>query len=70
METYQYGLQKRASADKDKIMKYVLTGIACVAVLVIFLIIVFIAGNSVDAISSVGILDFIFGSEWDPEEGI
>ena len=70
METYQYGLQKRASADKDKIMKYVLTGIACVAVLVIFLIIVFIAGNSVDAISNVGILDFIFGSEWDPEDGI
>ena len=59
-----------ADLDKDKIMKYVLTGIACVAVLVIFLIIVFIAGNSVDAISSVGILDFIFGSEWDPEEGI
>ena len=70
METYQYGLQKRASADKDKIMKYVLTGIACVAVLVIFLIIVFIAGNSVDAISNVGILDFIFGSEWNPEDGI
>ncbi len=70
METYQLGLQKRASADKDKIMKYVLTGIACVAVLVIFLIIVFIATNSFDAIGEVGILDFIFGTEWDPEDGI
>lgn len=51
-------------------MKYVLTGIACVAVLVIFLIIVFIATNSFDAIGEVGILDFIFGTEWDPEDGI
>ncbi len=70
METYQYGLQKRGMADKDKVMKYVLTAIASVAVLIIFLIIFFVGINSVDALEEIGILKFIFGTEWDPSDGI
>ena len=70
MEAYQYGLAKRKSADKDQIIKHILTAVSGVAVLAIFLIILFIAYNSVDAFKDVGILQFLFGTEWDPAEGI
>ena len=46
MQTYQCGLKKRNRTDSDQIMKFVLLAIASVAVLIVFLIIVFILGNS------------------------
>ena len=64
MQTYQYGLKKRNRADSDQIMKFVLLAIASVAVLIVFLIIVFILGNSWGAIEEVGIIHFLFGNDW------
>ena len=64
MQTYQCGLKKRNRTDSDQIMKFVLLAIASVAVLIVFLIIVFILGNSWGAIEEVGILHFLFGNDW------
>lgn len=69
MEAYQYGLKKMGS-DKDRIIKYILTAVAAVAVVAIFLIILFIAYNSLDVFKTVGVLEFIFGTEWEPSSGL
>ncbi len=47
-------------------MKTVLTAVASVAILIVFLIIVFTLSSSWDAIGDVGILDFLFGTQWSP----
>lgn len=70
MQTYQYGLQRRSRTDSDQIMKIVLTAIASVAILIVFLIIVFTLSNSWGAITEVGILDFIFGTRWSPSSDV
>ena len=56
MQTYQCGLKKRNRTDSDQIMKFVLLAIASVAVLIVFLIIVFILGNSWGAMATTGTL--------------
>ena len=50
-------------------MKTVLTAVASVAILIVFLIIVFTLSSSWDAIGDVGILDFLFGTQWSPSSG-
>lgn len=70
METYQRGLARRGVADSDQLMRYVLTAVASAAVLIIFLIIFFIASNSVDALKDIGLFNFLFGTEWDSHAGI
>lgn len=70
METYQRGLARRGVADSDQLMRYVLTVVASAAVLIIFLIIFFIASNSVDALKDIGLFNFLFGTEWDSHAGI
>ena len=52
--------------DNDRVVKHILTALALVSVAIIFFIIVFILYNSWDAISEIGILDFIFGTTWLP----
>lgn len=64
METSQCGLQRRSRTDRDQTMRFVLLAVASVAVLIIFLIIAFILGNSWGAVGEVGILHFLFGSDW------
>ena len=56
----------RAPRDSDGVVKLVLTGLALVSVAVVFFIIIFILYNSWDAISQVGIIDFVFGTVWSP----
>ena len=50
-------------------MKTVLTAVASVAILIVFLIIVFTLSSSWTAIGDVGILDFLFGTKWSPSSG-
>ncbi len=56
----------KALKDRDGVVKLVLTVLALESVAAIFFIIWFILHNSWDAISQVGILDFIFGTVWSP----
>ena len=69
MQTYQYGLQRRSRTDNDQIMKVVLTAIASVAILIVFLIIVFTLSSTGSALSEVGILEILFGTTWSPSSG-
>ncbi len=55
--------------DSDRVVKHILTALALVSVAIIFFIIVFILYNSWDAISEIGILDFVFGTTWVPSQG-
>ena len=68
METNQYGLKKGRKTDSDKVMKYVLLTVSCVAVLIVLLIIAFTVMKSWDSIVENG-LDFLFGTTWRPSSG-
>lgn len=70
MDTYQHGLSRRAGMDRDRLMRYVLTGVASVTVLIIALIIGFIAMNGADLFADVSISEFLFGTEWNPDKGV
>ena len=52
--------------DNDRVVKHILTALALVSVAIIFFIIVFTLYNSWDAITEIGILDFVFGTSWVP----
>lgn len=52
--------------DNDRVVKHILTALALVSVAIILFIIVFTLYNSWDAITEVGLLDFIFGTSWVP----
>lgn len=69
METSQYGLARKTRADSDQIMKVVLLAVSCLAVLMVFLIIVYVVEGSWDAVSEIGILDFLLGNTWSPDNG-
>lgn len=51
---------------RPDLSKYFLMAVALSAVAIIFLIIIFITGNSAKAISSIGIIDFLTGDVWNP----
>lgn len=69
MQTSQYGLARKTRADSDQIMKIVLLAVSSLAVLIIFLIIVFVLGRSVDSITDIGLGEFFFGTHWLPSSG-
>ncbi len=69
MQTHQYGLGRKSRVDSDQIMKLILLAVSSLAVLIIFLIIVFILYNSWDAIAEIGIWEFLTGTEWLPSKG-
>ena len=50
----------------DKVSKYLLMGIAFIAVSIVFFIILFIFGNSIDAIKNIGIVELLTGTSWRP----
>ncbi len=60
----------RIGIDVDTTMRYVLIAVASTAVLIIFLIILFIAGNGVKLFSDVDPIQFIFNTEWSPSDGL
>ena len=57
---------RKVRRDNDGVVKLILTALALVSVAVVFFIIAFILYNSWDAISQVGIVDFVFGTVWSP----
>ncbi len=60
----------RIGIDVDTTMRYILIAVASTAVLIIFLIILFIAGNGVKLFSDVDPIQFIFNTEWSPSDGL
>ena len=52
--------------DNDRVVKHILTALALVSVAIIVFIIAFTLYNSWDAITEIGLLDFIFGTSWVP----
>ncbi len=60
----------RIGIDVDTTMRYILIAVASTAVLIIFLIILFITGNGVKLFSDVDPIQFIFNTEWSPSDGL
>jgi phosphate transport system permease protein len=56
---------KTATAT-DGLMRYILATVASAAVLIILFIFIFIAGNGAKAVGSIGLWDFITGTDWAP----
>ena len=65
-----HSLEKRRGVDSDRVAAAALKVIAAFSVVAILLILFFIAWNSIDAMSDVGPLEFIFGTKWDPANGV
>ncbi len=66
MEANRYGLARKTKADSDQIVKIILMAVSCLAVLIVFLIIFYVVEGSWDAVSKIGIFNFIFGDFWSP----
>ena len=51
---------------KESIMKYVFLLCACISIIAVAIICLFIFVNGVPAIGEIGVIDFIFGTHWKP----
>ena len=60
----------RLGINVDATMRYILIAVASTAVLIIFLILLFIAGNGVKLFADVDPIEFIFNTEWSPSDGL
>lgn len=54
----------------EKIMKIVFLTAACVSILVVILICVFLFASGVPAIREIGVSDFLLGGSWKPNQGL
>lgn len=55
---------------KEILMKIVFLLSACVSILAVALICIFVFANGVPAISEIGVLKFLFGTKWAPSQGL
>ena len=55
---------------KERIMKYVFMLTATISILAVLLICYFIFANSIPAINEIGIINFLFGKIWDPDQDL
>lgn len=55
---------------RENIMKYVFLAAACVSILAVALICIFLFGNGVPAIMEIGPVKFLFGLKWKPGNNI
>lgn len=51
---------------KEKIMEIVFLLAACVSIIAVILICVFLFANGIPGMAEIGFLDFIFGDSWKP----
>ncbi|MGN1125925.1 MAG: phosphate ABC transporter permease subunit PstC [Ruminococcus sp.] len=54
---------------KEKLMKIVFLLCACISIIAVIIICLFIFANGVPAVSEIGFFDFIFGTHWKPSSG-
>ena len=54
----------------EKIMKIVFLTAACVSILAVILICVFLFASGVPAIMEIGVSDFLLGGSWKPNQGL
>lgn len=60
----------KASYIKEKVMEIVFLICACVSILCVALICVFLFANGIPAIQKIGVLDFMLGQKWKPGNDI
>lgn len=54
---------------KEKLMKIVFLLCACISIIAVIIICLFIFANGVPAVKEIGFFDFIFGTHWKPSSG-
>lgn len=62
-------LKKTRPVDSDRVCRTVLATVASLAAVTVVAMIIFIAGQGFDALSEVGIWEFLTGSVWRPYIG-
>ena len=55
---------------KEKFMQYIFTMAACISILAVMLICIFLFAKGVPAIKEIGVFKFLLGTEWRPENDI
>ena len=70
MESENVNIRKKGRIHSDTVVKYILTGIACVSVAIIIFIILFLFMRSGEAFNAISMWDFFTGTKWAPEYGI
>ena len=63
-------LEKTNEKNKEKIMEIVFLLAACVSILAVALICVFLFANGIPAMAKIGLPDFLFGMKWKPSNGL
>lgn len=57
------------SKIKEKLMKIVFLLCACISIIAVVIICLFIFANGVPAVGKIGFFDFVFGTHWKPSSG-
>ena len=55
---------------KENLMRAVFLATACVSILAVILICVFLFANGVPAIAEIGVFKFLFGTSWKPMNNV
>jgi len=64
------GQKEKSSMDSDRTVRYLLAAIASATILIIVAITVFIAGNSIHAITGIDLVGFFTSTEWRPSKDL
>jgi len=70
MDDEKFNIRRKGKIHSDTVVRYILVAISFVSVAAILFIILFMFTNSLDAMRSVGIWEFISGSTWRPLNGL
>lgn len=55
---------------KEKLMNYVFLLCACISIVAVFTICLFMFANGIPAMREIGFIDFLFGTIWKPTQGV
>lgn len=55
---------------RERVMRLVFLATACVSILAVALICLFLLAQGVPALADIGLRDFLFGREWSPQRGV
>ncbi len=59
----------KSSKFKENAMRAVFLGAACVSIIAVLLICIFLFANGLPTMAEIGVFKFLFGTEWAPENG-
>lgn len=63
-------MKKSIKNTKENIMQIIFIITACISIIAVMLVCIFLFANGIPAISKIGLFKFLFGTQWRPENNI